>query len=285
MKTTSFGVVVLAACAAPHRDRAVTARPRIDSQPTQRTVSERARDDVAAPRVRELLDAYENVGGVLSPDGTKLLFRSDRDGITELYLADVAHPNAPATRIVAGPERVASAVFARDGASVIFRKDTGANEVFHIYRADLDGSHVVDLTPPEPLWRDSPLLPRARPGLIVYGARDSRDYRSMIVVQDVSGGPARVAYRDPGPGTVIDVLPDAALWYREVTTGGHEILEIDLATGAARPISPRDGTAAMVTYGAYSADGARRIFVATDNGTEDHVVVALDRDTLAADRL
>jgi hypothetical protein len=175
LKTPSFGVVVLAACAAPHRDPGVTARPRIDSQPTQRTVSERARDDVAAPRARELLDAHENVGGVLSPDGTKLLFRSDRDGIAELYLADVAHPDAPATKIVAGPERVTSAVFARDGASVIFRKDTGANEVFHIYRADLDGSHVVDLTPPEPLWRDSPLLPGARPGLIVYGARDSRD--------------------------------------------------------------------------------------------------------------
>lgn len=283
MKTTSFGIVALAACAAPHRDPGMAAPPRIDSQPTQRTVSARARDDAAAPRVRELLDAYANFGGVLSPDGTKLLFRSDRDGIPELYLADVAHPDAPATKIVAGPERVASAVFAQGGASVIFRKDTGANEVFHIYRADLDGTHVVDLTPPEPLWRDSPLLPRARPDLIVYGARDSRDYKSMIVVQDLAGGPARVAYRDPGPGTVIDVLPDAsrALWYREATTGGHELLEIDLATGAARSISPVDGTAAMVTYGAYSADGARQIFVATDNGTEDHVVVALDRDTLA----
>lgn len=283
MKTTGFGIVVLAACAAPQRDPGAMARMHLDAQPTQRTEAERARDAAAAPRVRELLDAYANFGGVLSPDGTKLLFRSDRDGIAELYLADVAHPDAPATKIVAGPERVASAVFTRDGASVIFRKDTGADEVFHIYRADLDGSHVVDLAPPEPLWRDSPLLPRARPELIVYGARDSRDYKSMIIVQDISGGPARVAYRDPGPGTVIDVLPDAsrALWYREATTGGHELLEIDLATGAARPISPRDGTAAMVTCGAYSADGARRIFVATDNGTEHHVVVALDRETLA----
>ncbi len=80
MKTTSFGIVALAACAAPHRDPGVTARMHIDAQPTQRTESERARDDAAAPRVRELLDAYTNFGGVLSPDGTKLLFRSDRNG-------------------------------------------------------------------------------------------------------------------------------------------------------------------------------------------------------------
>ncbi len=257
------------------------ARQPVDAEPTVRTADQQARDDAAVPHIRELLDTYENFGGVLSPDGTKLLFRSDRDGVPELFIADVAHPDGPVKKIVAGPERVASAVFTRDGASVIYRKDTGANEIFNIYRAAIDGSHVVDLTPPQPLWRDSPLLPRARADLMIYGARDPDDYKSMIFVQDLAGGPARVAFRDPGAGTVIDVAPDAshALWFHEVKTGGHELQEVDLATGAARTISPREG-AAFLTYGAYSADG-RVIYVATDNGTETHVVQALDRETLA----
>jgi dipeptidyl aminopeptidase/acylaminoacyl peptidase len=241
----------------------------------------RSHSTIDVAQIRDLLDAYENWGGVLSPDGTKLLFRSDRGGVAELYVADVASPGAPATKIIAGPERVASAVFTRDGGSVIFRKDTGANEIFHIYRAATDGSNVVDVTPPEPLWRDSPLLPRARPELMVYGARDPADYKSMIVVQPIAGGPARVAFRDPGAGTVIDVSADAshALWFHEVASGGHELQEVELATGAARTISPRAG-AALLTYGAYSADG-KLIYVATDNGTETHVVQALDRETLA----
>ncbi|HEU4727614.1 MAG TPA: prolyl oligopeptidase family serine peptidase, partial [Kofleriaceae bacterium] len=88
--------------------------------------------------------------------------------------------------------------------------------------------------------------------------------------------------RDDRAATILDVLPDGshALWYRVAPTGGHDLLEVDLATGAARAISPRDGTAAMMTSGAYSADGSM-IYVATDNGTETHVVEALDRATLA----
>ncbi|HTR54604.1 MAG TPA: prolyl oligopeptidase family serine peptidase [Kofleriaceae bacterium] len=232
--------------------------------------------------VPALLEAHENFGGTLSPDGTRVVFRSDRDGVAELYVAEVAEPDGPAKKIVAGPERIASGVFAHDGRSLLFRRDTGADENFHVLRVPVDGGEPVDLTPTDPMWRDSPLVPRDRADVIVYGARKPTDYASMIIVQELDGGAQRVAYRDPGAGAMIDVLPDAsaALWFREATTGGHEVLEIDLATGQARPIEPRDGAAEMVTAAAYSADGSR-IFVATDHGGEHHVVVALDRATLA----
>ncbi len=85
---------------------------------------------VSAPAAKldlnALLSVHENFGGALSPDGTKLLFRSDRDGVAELYIADVAHPGAPATKLVAGPERVASAVWAAGGRVILLRRDTGA---------------------------------------------------------------------------------------------------------------------------------------------------------------
>jgi dipeptidyl aminopeptidase/acylaminoacyl peptidase len=251
----------------------------VTAEPTRLTAAQRARDTAEAPRIRALLEAYQNYGGELSPDGTKLLFRSDRGGVSEVYLADVAHPEAPATKLVAGPERVASAVFTRDGKRVVFRKDTGADENFHVLAIGADGTGLVDLTPAEPLWRDSPLLPRARPELIVYGARKPTDYASMLVVQELAGGTPRVAYRESGPGTIVDVLPDAshALWFREAATGGHELAEIDIATGQARPISDEP---AMLTTGAYAADGSR-IYVATDHGSETHVVEARDRATLA----
>jgi dipeptidyl aminopeptidase/acylaminoacyl peptidase len=250
----------------------------ITADPTRLTTEQRAKDSANAPRIRAMLEAYQNFGGVLSPDGTKLLFRSDRGGVSEVYLADVAHPEAPATKLVAGPERVASAVFSRDGKRVVFRKDSGADENFHVLAIGVDGTGLVDLTPSEPLWRDAPLLPRARPELIVYGARKPTDYASMLVIQELGGTP-RVAYREAGPGTIVDVLPDAshALWFREASTGGHELAEIDIATGKARAISDEP---AMLTTGAYSADGTR-IYVATDHGTETHVVEVRDRATLA----
>jgi len=250
----------------------------ITAQPTRLTEVERGQDAAAAPRIRAILEAFQNFGGVVSPDGTKLLFRSDRGGVAEVYLAEVAHPEAPATKLIAGPERIASAVFSRDGARVVFRKDTGADENFHVLTIGVDGKGLVDLTPTDPLWRDAPLLPRARPDLIVYGARKPNDYASMLVVQDLNSGASRIAYRESGPATIVDVSQDAshALWFREAATGGHELLEIEVATGTARAISDEP---AMLTTGAYSADGAR-IYIATDHGSETHVVEVRDRATL-----
>lgn len=266
-------LLLLAGCAtAP---RAATG----PAAPTELTATQRARDAAAAPGIAEILGAHQNDGGVLSPDGATLLFRSDRGGSSEAYLADAARPTAPARRLVPGPERVASAVFTADGVRVVFRKDRGADENFHIFAIGTDGRGAVDLTPGAPLWRDAPLLPRGRGDLMVYGARKPTDYASMAIVQDLAGGAPRVVYRESGPGTIIDVRADAshALWFREAATGGHELAEIDLATGAARAIADEP---ARLTAAAYATDGAR-IYIATDHGSEAHVVEARDRATLA----
>ena len=249
----------------------------VNSDPTVLTASQRQRDDAAAPGVEALLHAYENVAPVLSPDGSHVLFRSDRGGSSELYLAETAHPEAAPQKLVPGPERVASAVFTADGTAVLFRRDTGADENFHIFRIAVDGSGLFDLTPDKaPLWRDSPLV---RGGAMIYAARTATDYASKIIVQE--GATTRIAYQDALPGTAIDASADGshALFIREALAGGHELLEVDLASGAARMLAPRDGKPAEVTTGSYAPDG--RIFVATDGGTEDHVVLALDPATLA----
>src|SRR5688500_8069337 len=137
-------ILILAACAAP--------------APTVR---------VSAPllplaRIEAILDTPTSSAPVLSPDGTRVLYVSSR-GDAQLYLGEVAHPAAPARALVSGEERVGSATFTRDGQAVLFRRDTGADENFHIYRVGLDGEGLVDLTPGEEWWRDHPLLPRDRP--------------------------------------------------------------------------------------------------------------------------
>ncbi len=179
------------------------------------------RDDAAAPGVEALLHAYENVAPVLSPDGSHVLFRSDRGGSSELYLAETAHPEAAPQKLVPGPERVASAVFTADGTAVLFRRDTGADENFHIFRIAVDGSGLFDLTPDKaPLWRDSPLV---RGGAMIYAARTATDYASKIIVQE--GATTRIAYQDALPGTAIDASADGshALFIREALAGGHEL--------------------------------------------------------------
>ncbi len=243
--------------------------------PTVLSTAQRQKDAAAAPRVRALLDAFENTSGVLSPDGKQLLFRSNRDGLPELYLGDVARPGAPPRKLAGGGERIASAIFTRGGRSVLFRSDHGADESFHIFLLRLDSGAVTDLTP-SPLWRDSPLVPRDRPDTMVYSARQG-DLASSIHVQSLSGGAPRQAYLDPAPGIAVDVSADAtrALMIREALAG-RELIEVDLATGQARLLSPDRRHPARILGAAYSPDGAR-VYVASDGGGELGSLVALDR--------
>jgi dipeptidyl aminopeptidase/acylaminoacyl peptidase len=250
----------------------VAVEPDVSSEPTVLTNSQLGRDAARAPRIASLLGATQNYGAVLSPDGTKVLFRSDRDGVTALYLSEVGKPDAPAKKLVGGPERVASAIFAENGQSILFRQDVGYDETFHILRVGVDGTGVTDLTPDGALWRDSPLLPKGKADTMVYASRTPTVLASTLMVQTISPSAPRIVFRDPLAGWAVDVTSDGTrvLWVHEAVAGGRELFEIDVATGESRLIASPHVSAA-----AYAADGGR-IFVGTDNGAETHVLVALD---------
>ncbi|MGE0786417.1 MAG: prolyl oligopeptidase family serine peptidase [Sandaracinaceae bacterium] len=233
-------------------------------------------------RIAAIIDTPTNGSPVLSPDGTRVLYASSRHE-AQLYLGEVAHPEAEPRALVTGEERVGSAAFTRDGRAVLFRRDAGANENFHIYRIGLDGEGLVDLTPGEERWRDHPLLPRERADTMVYSQRRTDDYASSVVVQSTLA-PDRspqVVYRDPAPGAVIDVTGDGtrALFLREATSG-KQLVEVNLMDGTARQLAPAVGEIATIQAAAYTPDG-QRAYVARDRGDEGYTLVVLDLATLA----
>jgi dipeptidyl aminopeptidase/acylaminoacyl peptidase len=242
---------------------------------------------VAAPllplaRIEAILDTTTNGAPVLSPDGTRVLYTSSRRD-AQLYLGEVARPEAAPRALVTGEERVGSATFTHDGQTVLFRRDTGADENFHIFRIGIDGDGLVDLTPGPGRWRDHPLLPRELADTMVYSQRATNDYASSVVVQSTLAPTEtpRIVYRDPAPAAVVDVSADGgrALLLREATSG-KQLLEIDLTTGAARQLAPAAGETAVIQAAAYAHD-ARRVYVARDRGPEAYSLVLLDLATLA----
>ncbi|HEX4416684.1 MAG TPA: prolyl oligopeptidase family serine peptidase, partial [Kofleriaceae bacterium] len=228
-----------------------------------------------------LLDVHSNLDGVLSPDGTKLAFRSNRGGAPGLYVSDVDRPEAPARKLLGGPERIASIVWLGDGKTILVRQDHGGDEDFAIWAVAADGSGPPDNLTPGKMWRDNPFPVPGDDRMFAYSARKLPGDDASVIFVQAPGGAPRMAFRDTAAGAMLDVAPGGhtALWYREVVTGGHDILEVDLDHGTLRPVEPRDGRPTMATSAAYSADG-QWIYVATDLGGEDHVVLALERSTL-----
>ena len=256
---------------------------RVDAEPTLLTATQRSQDKALEPRAASIVDAMSNdpfdvLVATITKDNKRVLFGSDREGPPQVFLGRTDQKGAPPVAITKGPERVTWASFTRDEKAILFLRDQGADEFFAIYRVGLDGTGLTNLTPNGKLHRDAPLLlPRGKPELMVYMQHPVVDPSSELVVQSVAGGEPKIVYRDPLPAFAVDVTADGsrALVLHVVSQNDVSVLDIDLATGAARRIYPRDGIKEGVGAAGYSSDG-KRVYVATDAGTERTLVRAVD---------
>jgi len=256
----------------------------VSSDPTALTEEQKQRNAARVPLAASMVDAYPNHGGGFSslvadysPDGKRIVFGSLRDGAPEMYLGDVDHPADPAKALTTGPERAFSATFTRDGKAILFLRDAGADENFAIWRVNIDGTGLTNLTPGESLHRENVFLPRRKPKTMIYGARGVREPGIRVFSQSVDGGEPKVVYTHPKPGEVMDVTSDGArVLFVEYTSFSETVLsEIDVAQGKAHRLYPAEGKKVALFRAGYSVDG-KRVLVATDEGSESSVLLSLD---------
>ncbi|HVF58411.1 MAG TPA: prolyl oligopeptidase family serine peptidase [Thermoanaerobaculia bacterium] len=231
--------------------------------------------------IEAVFDAFTNGSPVLTRDGKSVLFVSNRDGLPQLYLAPADQPEAPARRLVRTGERVANPVALPDGHSLLFQSDRGADENWSTYRLDLAGGEAVELTSAERLNRDFPFVADGMPDRMVFSARRHAEPTTTVYVQALTPGePARDVYTEPIFGTLADLRRDGrqAIYVRIPTGTENTLLLLDLETGKARELYPPQGRKVAVHNASFSPDG-RRVYVATDGGGEEALLLALDAES------
>ncbi|HJZ83953.1 MAG TPA: prolyl oligopeptidase family serine peptidase [Polyangia bacterium] len=259
---------------APEAPSSATVAPDVPSG------SAATRDAELAKQAAAILGVFTNNDVAFSRDGKRLVVVSDRDGLPQLYVADARHPDAAPTRIVEQPERVSLAQVMPDGKSVLFRSDHGADENWSIFRIDLDGKNLVELTPGAKLNRDRPFVPERAPANMFFSGRAMNAPASSIYAAPTAApGPARTVHRDDMPGFLQAVSPDGkyGLFLRLPNRSENYLLVVDLVSGATRTLYPASGKVS-ISAAAFSSDGSR-VFVATDGGAEQGLLLALDRAT------
>ena len=275
-----LALIVGLACGGQPATTPETAPAAQTAKPDVPTGAAAARDSALAAQAAPLVDAFVNTAGILVPDGKRLVFRSNRDGLNQLYVAEMDPRDAPARRLVNVPERVGPFSVTHDGRYVIYAVDKGADENWSFWRVNLDGSNPTELTPGETLNRDYPFSPAQDPGRIFYSARKTEAPATTVFSLAVAGGeqPKRI-YRSEQPGYLVDVRPDGKtlIFVRTPTINESYLDVIDVATGKVRTLYPKSGTAA-IDDAKITPDG-RRVLVATDAGKEQGVLLALDTET------
>ena len=227
-----------------------------------------------------IFGAFGNGMPRLSRDGSALLFRSNRDGLPQVYVAQSNAPESVPRRLLATQERISFLEMVPGSDTVLFSSDKGADENFSVFSVNVDGSKLRELTPGEALKRDKPLLARAQPGVVFFSARDKKESTTRVYTVKVDGSEKpRLSYTDKGPGELIAISPDGSmgLFRRFTSLSQQELVRVDLAKGKGLVLYPPSGQATI--NDAKVLHNGKACLVATDGGSEAALLLKIDCST------
>jgi dipeptidyl aminopeptidase/acylaminoacyl peptidase len=184
--------------------------------------------------LEHFFDNPERAGARLSPDGQTISFLAPRDGVLNIWV----RPRAGGTECPITNDRdrgVSSYFWSRDGRYILFVRDTGGDENYHIYAVDPDfPDRARDLTPFCGVRAGIVAAPRATPRQILVSL--NRRDPTVFDVYAVNLASGRLVMVAQNPGSVVSWHADREGIVRaargQTPSGDFEIL---VRTTAADP--------------------------------------------------
>ena len=193
----------------------------------------------------------------------------------------VKGPGADRRQVTFFTEPVTSAAFPRqDLGYFVFTKDRGGDEFRQVYRFDLGTGAITLVT--DGKRSQNALGPFSRKGLMAFGSTsrngadrdiyvvDPKDPKSLRLLLEVEGG---------GWGA-LDFSPDDTklLVGQYISVVESHLWIVDVATGARRQVTPKDGPKIAWGGGEFSPDG-KSAYVTADKDSEFQRLARLDLAT------
>jgi dipeptidyl aminopeptidase/acylaminoacyl peptidase len=218
-----------------------------------------------------------------APDGGRVSFLTNVAGVDEAWSVPV-EPRLPHSawpdQLTFRGERVAGAVYSPTADTLLMSGDVGGNERVQLYLLRADGSSLRPLTNQlDTLHQFGGWSPDG--ACIVY-ASNERDPRYFDVYERaIADGDPRLLLQHDGTNYAGGYSPDGsqALALRFESNIRNQILLVDVATGAARALTPAiDAGPAQHLAPAWSAD-RRGLYLLSDRGRQFMTLAWLDLAT------
>lgn len=172
----------------------------------------------------------------ISPDGKFLAFQKPVNGLMNVWVKRVDQPFTSAravTNITDSPIR--TYFWSRDGKYILYVKDQGGNENFHIYAvtpttvAGKSAPPARDLTPLENVRALITALPEKTPNRIIVGLNDRNPQLFDVYQIDLSTGKRKLMLKNEQNVLrwIADLDGNIRLGLRPTANGGMEILRVD----------------------------------------------------------
>ena len=213
-------------------------------------------------------------GGFFSPDGGRLIFRSNESGSPQVWQLDLETGHV--RQRTSHDERVTFAAHARgDGRALIFGSDVDGNERTQFYWLSQDDETARPLTSrPDAIHHWGGWSPDGRRIAFAANRRDPAYFD--VYVQEVPDGEARLVLQHDGNNYPVGWAPDGrSLVVSRVTSSrNNDLFLLDPVSGDHRHLTPHPDEA---TYGGidWSPDG-RHLYLVTDLGRDRAALAVLD---------
>lgn len=279
----TLSLSVAAACLvslapAVHAAQAPASAPSVERRTQGSLTIENA--PVVPPEVRETLRRYQNARSAAFADWLddgSMLIATRFGQVNQLHR--VTEPGGARTQITFFDEPVNGATAVSGSNRFVFAKDTGGDEYFQAYLADVAGGPEVRIT--EPGTRNQSIVFSPDGRWVAWSRVTPGDGNYDVVMAEV-GRPEsrRVVLEGTGAVAPLDVSADGKtiLLGRSISQTKSERMLLDVATGATRPlIAELHGKDVAFEGGEFAGDGL--VYLLSDLGGEFMRLVRVDART------
>lgn len=236
----------------------------------------------AAPLIErtKLFGNPSKAAGRLSPDGKWLSWVAPRDGVMNVWIAPVAHPDQAKPMTAEKKRPVQGYFWAPDSSAILFVTDTGGDENFRVYGVDVTTGVQKALTPFDKTRAQIVAVNRNVRDRILVGLnnRDPRwhDVHSL----DLKTGQLTLVFKNEGFGSFLaDEQLKLRFGVKPRADGGQEVYAIDGETVSAKPalvIEPEDALSSGAI--GFSRDGGT-LYRLNSAGRNTSALIAQDTKT------
>jgi dipeptidyl aminopeptidase/acylaminoacyl peptidase len=246
---------------------------------------------MAMPSIARYLNARAAYWPTFSSDGRHLAFLTDITGLPQVWRVAVpAERGEPAwpDQLTFGSDRVMDVCYSPlpGDQRLVFSRDLGGNENAQLYLLPAGGSEAAALTEGHETAMHT-FGAWSRDGQRILFAANRRDAGLFdLYVQELDGA-VQLVWQNETPGYLTNVHfsphGDRAVVTRTQSSFHHELFEVDLSSGSARPLLAREEDVRYVAC-EYAADG-RSLYLNTDLGADYLYIARLDLDTRQVETL
>ena len=227
--------------------------------------------------IEHFYDDPERAAARVSPDGRRLAWIAPADGPLNVWVAPIE--GGEPVQVTNDRDRgVRSYSWSRDGARILYLQDTGGDENYHLFAAELDRPDASDrdLTPFDGVKIGVVDVPREDPGHVLIST--NRRDRGVFDVERLDLETGAIELVAENPGNVMGWLTDREgrlrAAYAQTPIGDHQVLVRDAEDQPFRVLADYANEDSGAPY-AFSADGSQ-LYVGSARDSDLVRLVTLD---------